>query len=197
MRYLGWIISLLLAAAGVACYFIFYAPLARGYSKQEEEIKMWTERVAALEGRDPSYVPPVDTFGKDTAIIVPPAKGYGTLLATILVDDLFSAPKSEVLESKGKAELDKILPALKASSGDVVIMVHSDNVRVAQSLRELFPSNWELTSRRAGIIARYLLDKGIDSKRLVPCGLSAARPAADNSTAEGRASNRRVEVYLR
>lgn len=197
MRYLGWILALLLAAAGVASYFIFYAPLSRGYAKQEKEIKMWTARVAALEGTSLDGVPPADTFGKDTNTIPAPTTGYGTLVASVPVDDLFSEPKSEELLSKGKAELDKILPVLKASSGDVVIMVHSDNVRVDQSLRELFPSNWELTSRRAGIVARYLLAKGIDSGRLVPCGLSAARPVADNSTAEGQARNRRVEIYLR
>jgi chemotaxis protein MotB len=171
MRYSGWILALILAAAGVAGYFIFYAPLQRGYAEQEAEIKMWTAKVAALqEGR------PLDTMS---------------------VSDSTVALDTASIRAKGKGELDKLLPVLKTSQGDVAIMVHTDNVRVSSSLRDRYPTNWELSALRAAVIARYLLDRGIDYKRLVPCGISAARPLASNSTSEGRAKNRRVEVYLR
>jgi flagellar motor protein MotB len=196
MRYLGWILALLFAAAGVIGYFIFYAPLERGYAEQAEEIKMWTQKVAALEQGRP-VTPPSDTATQDTASIQAPEFTYGSLLASIPSDDLFSSSKPGQLSAKGKGELDKILPVLKTSQGDVVIMVHSDNVRVGSSLRDRYPTNWELTALRAAAIARYLLERGIDYKRLVPCGISAARPLASNSTPEGRAKNRRVEIYLR
>ncbi len=198
MRYLGWILALLFAAAGVAAYFIFYASLERGYAEQAEEIKMWTAKVAALQGRPIDTMSVSDsTVALDTASIRSQEFTYGSLLATIPSDDLFSSSKPGQLSAKGKGELDKLLPVLKTSQGDVVIMVHTDNVRVGSSLRDRYPTNWELTALRAAAIARYLLDRGIDYKRLVPCGISAARPLASNSTSEGRAKNRRVEVYLR
>ena len=198
MRYLGWILALLLAAAGGAGYFIFYAPLERSYAQQAEEIKMWTAKVAALEQGRPINVTPVsDTAAPDTALIQAREFDYGSLLVTIPLDDLFSSAKSNEIASKGKGELDKLLPTLKTTQGDVVIMVHDDDVRVGSSLRDKYPTNWEYTANRAAIIARYLLGRGIDYKRLVPCGLSAARPIASNSTSEGRARNRRVEIYLR
>jgi len=199
MRYSGWILALIFAAAGVAGYFIFYAPLQRGYAEQEAEIKMWTAKVAALqEGRplDTMSVPD-STVALDTASIRPREFDYGNLIATIPSDDLFSSSKPGQLSAKGKGELDKLLPVLKTSQGDVAIMVHTDNVRVSSSLRDRYPTNWELSALRAAVIARYLLDRGIDYKRLVPCGISAARPLASNSTSEGRAKNRRVEIYLR
>lgn len=199
MRYLGWIIALVLAAAGVAGYFIFYAPLARGYAEQETEIRMWTAKVAALQqGRPVDTMSVSDsTLALDTASTRPQGFTYGSLIGTIPSDDLFSSSKPGELSAKGKGELDKLLPTLKTSQGDVVIMVHSDNVRVGSSLRDRYPTNWELTARRAAAAARYLLDRGIDYRRLVPCGISAARPLASNSTPEGRAKNRRVEIYLR
>jgi len=197
MRYLGWIIALLLVAAGVAAYFIFYAPLERGYAEQEAEIRMWTAKVAAMQEGRPIDTSSADTALTDTASIRPQEFIYGSLLATIPSDDLFSSSKPGELSAKGKGELDKLLPVLKTSRGDVAIMVHTDNVRVGSSLRDRYPTNWELTALRAAAIARYLLERGIDYKRLVPCGISAARSLASNSTPEGRAKNRRVEIYLR
>jgi len=198
MRYLGWILALLFAAAGVAGYFIFYATLERGYAEQEAEIRMWTDKVAALqEGRPINVTPVSDTAAQDTGSIQTREFDYGNLIATIPSDDLFSSSKPGELSAKGKGELDKLLPVLKTSQGDVAIMVHTDNVRVGSSLRDRYPTNWELTALRAAVIARYLLERGIDYKRLVPCGISAARPLASNSTSEGRAKNRRVEIYLR
>lgn len=197
MRYLGWILALLFAAAGVGAYFLFYVPLERGYAEQAEEIKMWTGKVAALQGKPIDTMPAPDTATSETPSTRGAEFDYGNLLATIPSDNLFSSTKPGELSAKGKGELDKLLPVLKTSQGDVVIMVHTDNVRVGSSLRDRYPTNWELTARRAAVIARYLLARGIDYKRLVPCGLSAARSLASNSTPEGRTKNRRVEVYLR
>lgn len=198
MRYLGWILALLFAAAGVAAYFIFYAPLERGYAEQRQEIKMWTDKVAALEQGLPVDTTPVpeETTGADTAT-AEDESAYGNLIAAISVDELFSASKLSRLSASGKGELDKLLPAIKTSDKDVVIMVHADNVRADESLRDIYPTNWELTARRAASIARYLLSRDVHYRRLVPCGMSAARPLASNSTARGRAKNRRVEIYLK
>lgn len=199
MRYVGWILAVLFAAAGVAGYFLFYAPLKKGYDQQAEEIRMWTAKVEALQGGPIHYdtTPSADTSTPDTAITAPPSTGYGTLLATIAADDMFSSSNLSELTTAGKGELDKLLPTLRTSSGDVFIMVHADNVRVSQSRRDTYPTNWELTARRAAVIARYYLDRDVNYARLVPCGFSAARPAASNSSAEGRTKNRRVEIYLR
>ncbi|MBD3285263.1 OmpA family protein [candidate division WOR-3 bacterium] len=197
MRYVGWILALLFAAAGIAGYFIFYAPLERGYREQAEEIKMWTQKVAALEGGSVTF--PSDTSTSDTTLHVmrsDSTTGYGTLIATIPADILFPSDKSVEITASGRKELDKLLPALKSTAGDIIIMVHDDNVRVGDSLKDIYPSNWELTARRAALIARYFLAKGVDYTRLLPAGLSAARPAAQNSSAEGRAKNRRVEIYV-
>jgi flagellar motor protein MotB len=191
MRYLGWIIALLIAVAGVAGYFIFYKPLERGYKEQEAEINMWTAKVAALEGNpiDTSVHPDTTLSNPDTT----PVKVDARLIGTVSSDLLFVQSGAE-LTASGKAEIDKLLPALRSSTDEVLVMAHWDNVRLSS---DRYPTNWELTSAQAASVARYLLAQGIDSKRLVPCGLSAARPEASNSTPEGRAKNRRVEIYLR
>ena len=43
-------------------------------------------------------------------------------------------------------------------------------------------------------VIKYLVEKGVDRKRLRPKGFGASQPIADNSTKEGRTKNRRVVV---
>lgn len=56
--------------------------------------------------------------------------------------------------------------------------------------------NQGLSDRRAGSVAQYLTSQGINSQRLLTVGMGETRPVADNSTAEGRQLNRRVEITM-
>jgi outer membrane protein OmpA-like peptidoglycan-associated protein len=56
--------------------------------------------------------------------------------------------------------------------------------------------NQSLSERRAGAVAAYLQAQGVQPVRLLVVGLGETHPIADNSTAEGRAQNRRVEITL-
>jgi outer membrane protein OmpA-like peptidoglycan-associated protein len=57
-------------------------------------------------------------------------------------------------------------------------------------------TNMELSARRARAVRTYLVDHGIDPERVEAHGFGPDRPVADNSRAEGRATNRRVEVHI-
>jgi outer membrane protein OmpA-like peptidoglycan-associated protein len=56
--------------------------------------------------------------------------------------------------------------------------------------------NQKLSERRANAVAQYLESQGLASNRVVTIGAGETRPAADNSTPEGRQANRRVELTL-
>lgn len=55
--------------------------------------------------------------------------------------------------------------------------------------------NKKLSQDRAQSVMNYLIDKGIPSERMTAVGYGEERPLADNSTSEGRRSNRRVEIH--
>ena len=57
--------------------------------------------------------------------------------------------------------------------------------------------NQKLSERRANSVRQYIIDKfGIDGSRLTAVGYGESKPIADNSTAEGRQKNRRVEAVM-
>lgn len=56
--------------------------------------------------------------------------------------------------------------------------------------------NQTLSEQRANAVARYLETKGVAGQRMFVQGRGFADPVADNSTATGRAENRRVELYI-
>jgi chemotaxis protein MotB len=71
---------------------------------------------------------------------------------------------------------------------------HTDNVPIHTPQ---FASNWELSSSRASSIARHLLlHPNIRAEQMSVAGYAEFHPAASNSTAEGRARNRRVDIVL-
>jgi len=72
---------------------------------------------------------------------------------------------------------------------DVGIHGHTDNT----GTREV---NVKLSADRAGSVAGFLTGQGIASNRITTQGHAFDSPVADNSTAEGRTRNRRVEVFV-
>lgn len=56
--------------------------------------------------------------------------------------------------------------------------------------------NQGLSERRAGAVAQYLRSQQVANERLITVGMGESRPVADNSSADGRQANRRVEITM-
>jgi outer membrane protein OmpA-like peptidoglycan-associated protein len=92
------------------------------------------------------------------------------------------------LSVKQLANLDAVVAVLaKYSNVSLAIGGHTDNTG-AEKL------NSKLSINRASVVAKYLIKKGVDTKRITTSGFGFANPAADNKTKEGRAQNRRAEL---
>lgn len=57
-------------------------------------------------------------------------------------------------------------------------------------------TNWELSAERSANVLHYLVDFGVDEEKFQIAGCADTRPLADNSTPEGRAYNRRVDIVI-
>ena len=86
----------------------------------------------------------------------------------------------------------RIGEALNSVQGAVLITGHTDNQPI-RSAR--FPSNWHLSQERA-LAVQQLLARSVKPERMKSEGRAESEPVAENSTAAGRAKNRRVEITL-
>ena len=110
-----------------------------------------------------------------------------------------------VLFDRGKADIkDEVKPVLESIAGIlskydsliryVHIEGHTDNLPINTPQ---FPSNWELSTGRAGSVVRYLIDKSeLGEDKFSSSGYGEFRPIGDNETEEGRSLNRRVEFSI-
>ena len=102
---------------------------------------------------------------------------------------LFDFNKS-TLKPEAKQSLDKFAAEMTdMSDTNINVYGHTDNVGTEAA-------NKKVSAQRANAVAKYLTQKGIAKEHIVAEGLSYDFPVADNSTAEGRAQNRRVEIYI-
>ncbi|MFH1156867.1 MAG: OmpA family protein [Pseudomonadota bacterium] len=101
---------------------------------------------------------------------------------------LFDFDKS-VIKPEHFGSLDTVADILKANPGlSAKLHGHTDNVGT-----QVY--NDALSLRRAQSVKNYLVGRGIDGNRLSCKGFGFSKPAASNKTDNGRALNRRVELY--
>ena len=102
---------------------------------------------------------------------------------------LFDFNKS-TLQASAKKQLDKFAAEMAdLPETDITVLGHTDNIGSAEA-------NQKVSDNRAAAVSKYLQSKGISADRIIAEGHSYNDPVADNSTAEGRALNRRVEIYI-
>ena len=107
----------------------------------------------------------------------------------VLNNILFETGKS-VLTASSYAELDHLLNILKENAlMKIEISGHTDKTGSE-------PLNAKLSEDRAKAVVEYLVQKGIDRSRMEFKGYGSSQPISDNSTAAGRAKNRRVEFKI-
>ncbi|MCU7896582.1 MAG: OmpA family protein [Candidatus Thiodiazotropha sp. (ex Lucinoma aequizonata)] len=98
---------------------------------------------------------------------------------------------SDRIGSEYVATLDHDAASLKARSDvkSVEVTGHTDSTGAADY-------NQSLSEKRAKAVADYLVSQGVNGAIFTTNGMGESSPVADNSTAEGRAQNRRVELKL-
>ncbi len=110
-------------------------------------------------------------------------------------DKLLFKSGSAAVETKG-IEAIKVLADVLNKNADIDILVegHTDNLPIKTPI---YKDNWDLSAARAISIVRILTNEyRITASRLTATGRGEFAPKSSNSSAEGRASNRRTEIIL-
>jgi peptidoglycan-associated lipoprotein len=100
---------------------------------------------------------------------------------------------SASLPASAQREIDGFLSDLRGDAGEGAMFVvagHTDNVGNDDY-------NYELGKKRAEAVGRYLItQKKLDPMRVIPVSYGESAPTTDNSSPQGRARNRRVEILV-
>jgi outer membrane protein OmpA-like peptidoglycan-associated protein len=210
-RWAGWFIALGAALAGGGCTTVNpstgaheislpgTAPggAAAGWisgenSKQDLRRAATSAGVGALAGGSVGYYMDVQESklheqldGTGVGVI---RKGDDVTLS--LPGSLAFASDSAELNAAFGGVLDAVAVVLKKYDKTVIeVAGHTDSTGSREH-------NQALSERRAAVVAAYLETRGIHKSRIVSVGAGETRPVASNSSADGRAKNRRVELTL-
>ena len=134
-----------------------------------------------------------DLESKDVTI----SKLQGKLTVNILDRVMFDSGEA-VLKPAGQAVMQKVADLLaKHPELKIHVIGHTDNVPIRPGAHNRFASNWELSTARALAAVHFLTEQGaVDPHRVGAVGYGEFRPIADNTTAEGRAKNRRIAITI-
>jgi outer membrane protein OmpA-like peptidoglycan-associated protein len=116
--------------------------------------------------------------------------GESTANKKVILDNIYFETNQDVITENSKTTLQNILRLLiKYPKVKITILGHTDNVGRDDD-------NQSLSFSRAKAVVTYLVSKGINRDRLFYKGFGSSVPIDDNSTAEGRAKNRRTEMEI-
>lgn len=186
-----WVVGAVAGVALLGVYLVFLWPLSRASDSVAEQIARLRGAPTALP---PAAQPRLARFLADEI-----ERGRVSVddrldrsIVTIHGDGLFR-PGEAAVSAEYEPLLRRIADALSQVPGRVEVVGHTDNTPI-RTLR--FPSNWELSKARAQSVLT-LVGRRVPTERLwLAEGRADFDPVASNSSPEGRAKNRRVEIIL-
>jgi chemotaxis protein MotB len=134
----------------------------------------------------------------ESAEIVPKPYGFDLNFKSAVLFESGSARLFEGIEKELRSLGARL--ALEPTRPRVMVEGHTDDVPLRRT--PIYPSNWELSSARAGAVVRILEEAGYPEVNLAAVGLGASMPAQPNRDATGKpipenqAANRRVTLRV-
>ena len=121
----------------------------------------------------------------------------GAIKYTVNSDLLFS-PGSWEMKKEGKEVIAKLAVKLAPTQQNkLIVNGYTDNAPIGPALkREGITSNEQLSQKRAESVMEFLISQAFKPDLVSAHGYGDANPVAPNTTAKGRAQNRRVELTL-
>jgi len=201
-------VDLLIIAAGVLFYEKIYKPQVERERACKEMLNISEAKRKELEALQEANVKEIEKMKEaynklmgelearvSSGDITLSRKG-DRIYVTLLEKIMFDSGSAEIKE-EGVKVLEQIAEVLNEYEDHAIIVEgHTDNMPIGPSLQKIYPTNWNLAAIRAVNVVRYLEYLGIDPKRLAAASYGEHHPVADNSTEEGRALNRRIEIVL-
>jgi outer membrane protein OmpA-like peptidoglycan-associated protein len=153
-------------------------------------------RVQALDSRMQSSEARIQALQQEAAARAQAANNLpappGLLMSTLLTDDKikFSSGRAQLTEQAGQ-ELDQLVAKLKADNQPVFVEIQGHTDATGSET-----TNEQLGLKRAEAVRLHLARAGLPLARMATISYGESAPLADNSSREGRSTNRRVQLIV-
>lgn len=117
------------------------------------------------------------------------ARSHPVSLANTRIRNIQFGYNSYNVPAANRPDLDKVVKLMKANNASVKVSGYADN-------KGGYVYNWKLSEKRAKAVKIYMVGRGADSTRIAETEYGYTHPIASNKTPEGRAKNRRAEIYF-
>ncbi|MEN6521604.1 MAG: flagellar motor protein MotB [Armatimonadota bacterium] len=116
------------------------------------------------------------------------------LVVSLVTDKVLFAKGHAELPDSSKKIIGGIAAVIKQVPNQVRVEGHTCNLPI---LSDKYPSNWELSTARATVVIRYMIEEcRIPSDRLSAAGYADSKPLVPNTSEKNRALNRRVDLVV-
>lgn len=178
---------------------------AERLNKLKSELQERSNRVAELEGKIAAQEKHMKNLKDNLSKALNNFEGKGLTIEhkngkvyVSMENKLLFKSGSWAVNPEGKTAVEELGKVL-ATNPDIAVLIegHTDNDKILGSLGGGIENNWDLSTKRATSIVNLLAENSkIDKKNLTAAGRSEYAPLTTNSTPEGKAKNRRIEVIL-
>lgn len=102
---------------------------------------------------------------------------------------------SSDMTAQAREIMNRIAFSSMTDSGKITVTGHTDDVPIGAGSE--FRDNWDLAAARSASVVREMINTGlIDPRQLSAVSMGESAPIADNTTADGREKNRRIEIEI-
>ncbi len=156
--------------------------------KQREET---AKRLAAFRSLTEKFRKMIDSGKLDVVV------RNGRMMLKLPAGVLFPSGSAD-LSRDGELTLMEVAVVLRDMEDRTLLVTgHTDNRPVEDAAsKSKYATNWELSAARAVNVTKFLIESRLDPKNLIAAGHAQYDPVGDNTTADGRQANRRIEIAL-
>ncbi len=200
----NWLVSYADMMTLLFGFFVILSAMSTPNAEKVEQIKK-----ATAESMGGAYTKPFEELSKSITNVLKDINLDKDVSVVETEDGVKITSKGTLFFDSGSAELrdearfmmDNLSALLvkQAQGFKIIVEGHTDDVPIASML---FPSNWQLSSARAGTIVQLLESKGFHRNDLRPLGLADTEPLVPNKGPSGdaipanQAENRRIVIRL-
>jgi flagellar motor protein MotB len=199
------ILAVFLAASIIGLFFLYppYKSTEQALQECQKRLSEQDKKVAVLSESQikqmkSTYDTLISALKEEIQKQEVTIKDFKEAVSLTFIDRVLFEFGKATLTPEGGRILEKVGAAVKnVTEKRIRVTGHADNVPIDPDYKYLFPTNWELSGARAASVVRYFQQKvGLDPKDMEAVGRSFYQPVASNETKEGRAQNRRVEIFI-